>query len=1211
MAIERLTFSNDLKAKDLYYCDEFFSLKGEKIIPSDSFSYDYYEALRDVNDFKTNNYSNLFLTKKQKTSNWLKSKIVDNKVQTGLVTTLEWLTDKSRWMYFNDTYNIKDLETEFIECLMKNTKSDKYYGNYVFYIDFIDDVHCTISHTYADFKMYLTYGDEKDEDSQIPIYNFRFEKNKKTEFIYQIEGNKIKFYNNEGQVLYLKDGELSFRDESTIVDGNEVSLNDGSEICYIENTQLDFNFYVDSSWVGYDRSETVASVDKMRSSQNLETQALIHHQYNKDGGFNFIPLKNNLTYKGNSVRGNNTNYSDDNYPDVDYRTYTSINSGLNQEKGNENITLSFTFTDQEYEVNGGQTLSFTIPKSDEGQLPSLFPYKQININDTKFIKNGAFGSNVPYFSDKIKMLQDGVIDEDKDNTEGGEDNTKEVKDNTPNNATYLCTWLYKKDDDSKAVWVDRYYYPDFTSREKLFTKEYNDEYIVYAQSKENFIDKINRTSNEYKDAEKIARKTYFDKISDMLIREGTTYHYQRVSEKMVNEVLSNIEKYRISSAISNTNKELNLLNQFLFDGQAFTKIKYDKWNNTNVINLNFDVFLQRSKKMGLQLFGTDYNHGFNIQNRKDLVPFHYYPSENIIYLLNNKFEIVHQFDLTTKYPNETVKKLILGEVFDDVIVLSEKIEKIKNQETLLTENYLYVFSYDLQLKYKVKLSENESDILIKNNVVLFNNKIYIPNTPNENNELPKESDVYFLDLTGETVSLRELSDNSYKTCFDIEKGEIKSLFIDDDGTIYALDYEKYALSSDKDTIYGIKKDEGVYYIVSQSLGKVYGDVDKSKYTEFQSRESIDMIQINGFGDMCIVRSFADGSLDRKRLQVYDITKQKVFDYDMSGYDTVHSLDAYTYLDENGNEQSCFTLVCSSVDTMNRLTYFVSDGHITSSNLHIPTKKVPSDDGDGEKEIAGFPYGLNTATFETVNTIRTLSVEDNNALFFNLHVPSTGICDNKATIKWSLDNIQDGWYNINVYINLDKGIFELKINDEIYEVIKDEKRYKKLNDELINTDEDISWFKQFEHSDGTIFNTTYYFGALGKKYGTVLNKILKNGVEDPYVCVNGKIENVQLYTKELDYYEYQAMRMRGKMINKLILTLPCGNRNCIDEIVRYFKYVATQAISNSIKICIAGTGLQTEGQFNMLRKEIMNALEDNKDCLIKVRAIEFIETGNNV
>jgi hypothetical protein len=126
--------------------------------------------------------------------------------------------------------------------------------------------------------------------------------------------------------------------------------------------------------------------------------------------------------------------------------------------------------------------------------------------------------------------------------------------------------LYKKDDDSKAVWVDRYYYPDFTSRWDIIKEGYDEEededeekYIVYTQSKENFIDKINRTSNKGKDGEKIARKTYFDKISDMLIREDTTYHYQRVSEKMVNEVLSNIEKHRISTAISNTNKELNLL----------------------------------------------------------------------------------------------------------------------------------------------------------------------------------------------------------------------------------------------------------------------------------------------------------------------------------------------------------------------------------------------------------------------------------------------------------------------------------------------------------------------------------------------------------------------------------------------------------------------------------------------------------------------------
>jgi hypothetical protein len=68
-----------------------------------------------------------------------------------------------------------------------------------------------------------------------------------------------------------------------------------------------------------------------------------------------------LTYKGNSIRGNNTNQSTSNYPDVDYRTYTSIQSGTNQEKGFDNIILTFTFVDQEYEIEEGDDLLFTIP----------------------------------------------------------------------------------------------------------------------------------------------------------------------------------------------------------------------------------------------------------------------------------------------------------------------------------------------------------------------------------------------------------------------------------------------------------------------------------------------------------------------------------------------------------------------------------------------------------------------------------------------------------------------------------------------------------------------------------------------------------------------------------------------------------------------------------------------------------------------------------
>jgi hypothetical protein len=90
----------------------------------------------------------------------------------------------------------------------------------------------------------------------------------------------------------------------------------------------------------------------------------------------------------------------------------------------------------------------------------------------------------------------------------------------------------------------------------------------------------------------------------------------------------------------------------------------------------------------------------------------------------------------------------------------------------------------------------------------------------------------------------------------------------------------------------------------------------------------------------------------------------------------------------------------------------------------------------------------------------------------------------------------------------------------------------------------------------------------------LNKILKNGQYDPYVCKDGKIDRVMIHNRRLEYWEYQAMRMSGKKINRLMLTLPCGNRNGIDEMIRYFKYNSSPAISNKVKINITGTGLKT-------------------------------------
>ena len=163
MSIERCTFSNNLKAKELYYSDDFFSLKGEKVTPSDSFTFNSYEALKDVNDFKTNNYSNLFLTKKQRTSNWLNSNSKDKDDIKGFATTFSWKLsdDEDYWLYFAKNYTLWDLYVKKVDLKITNNKSEKDYHNYIFYLDLIDENKCKISHTFGDLKMYLSVQSDK------------------------------------------------------------------------------------------------------------------------------------------------------------------------------------------------------------------------------------------------------------------------------------------------------------------------------------------------------------------------------------------------------------------------------------------------------------------------------------------------------------------------------------------------------------------------------------------------------------------------------------------------------------------------------------------------------------------------------------------------------------------------------------------------------------------------------------------------------------------------------------------------------------------------------------------------------------------------------------------------------------------------------------------------------------------------------------------
>ena len=170
----------------------------------------------------------------------------------------------------------------------------------VSFSDFIDEKYCTISHWFGTLKFYARVNER---------LNFEFvtDKTDDCKFIYRLDGEKLHLYSIIGDTVYSIGCAKNTIEEYYITfnDVNSEDYDDESEenIFYISNNILDFNFYTNGSFISYDRSKYIDAIDKNRSAFNLETQMLFHHEYNRDDGVNFIPLKNNLTYKGHSTRG--------------------------------------------------------------------------------------------------------------------------------------------------------------------------------------------------------------------------------------------------------------------------------------------------------------------------------------------------------------------------------------------------------------------------------------------------------------------------------------------------------------------------------------------------------------------------------------------------------------------------------------------------------------------------------------------------------------------------------------------------------------------------------------------------------------------------------------------------------------------------------------------------------------------------------------------
>ncbi|NBP04313.1 MAG: hypothetical protein EBU90_30335, partial [Proteobacteria bacterium] len=429
----------------------------------------------------------------------------------------------------NDNYNFIATTFSVGGTLFLNYNTDNTYSfiassaatqfqNLVFEIEFLTDQFCRIKHSYNGFKYYLNYYNTSTFAFSAGIdftsYNvitagtipqntdvFKYILDKSGKIVLRrakSDGNGsygVVVYDTSTAKLKLSTfGELA---------ANRYSSNSIFWITYPTNI---IDPKLNTSWISYDTGNiNLGNVNNTKSSFNIPGNSVVHYEYNNNNStLDVLKLKNIFSEKHISKRASNMYLSgaDDrfNTPAPIFRKYTGIHTGGNSENAYNNLSLSYVGYEKDFLVDPNLPTEINTPGS-------LYPYTQLNVNDTSFVKDGAFGSQIPQTSDRIYTLNPLFS--------GG------------TRGDYLVTWLSASNVGDYGVWLDRYYYPDIITRQVALSAPATR--ISLNHPAQTLLNTQSAT---------ISISPFVDKISDLVFTPNNTYYYERVNNSTLKEFVS-------------------------------------------------------------------------------------------------------------------------------------------------------------------------------------------------------------------------------------------------------------------------------------------------------------------------------------------------------------------------------------------------------------------------------------------------------------------------------------------------------------------------------------------------------------------------------------------------------------------------------------------------------------------------------------------------
>lgn len=651
---------------------------------SDGLKLNFYSLFRDTLDVKINNYSCLFLTdKKQQHQEFKLSKPINsNKKTINSYMAVNHYTDTpppmgSVMLKYHETppqnkYTNTDTQTgtpihEIQYTEINGQSSDTTLNtfqditpDYIHTIEFLSDSVCQLFHISHLGKqdLYLVYNSTNLSDARFmfftnegpeQFYYYNAYRYKIKQFEYIIDENSqaivllIPVVTNNKKIFYVPEYNTGTKslDFRLLTDGG-IRLRNTIKLSYSQNIKIKSTSNqllssplvqgITNDWVSYQDTieDDHLDISTCDSYTELSNNFLINCEYfnsriDSDGQFaqvpiNITPLKNQLTLDDNQTRSNPIKSS----RDVDFRSYTKIHSGTNQNKGLDTMYLGYESGTESVDFHPGRMTYFHTPQN-------MYPYERINIADAGLVEAGAIAGDAPLSSDKIFKKKAGY-----------EKSTNHGNPFDEQTGEWLCTWLYMNPDTGEYTWLDRYYNPDNLSYVGAMRSKIDPSYI-YTTRHDTVSSRVNDNYHIY------------DKVSDMALSPGNWYSYYHLGTIDYSNIIGSAPKLLSSGftkfiqlpgtelQISDTYKNETL---YTFTGDRYGSVAGSDTdsNMTLSFTLSSDDW---SRPFGNQLIGNMFTQGFSVTNKRNVSPFYVVRpyNEYKIYVYDTDFNLVTDFTI--------------------------------------------------------------------------------------------------------------------------------------------------------------------------------------------------------------------------------------------------------------------------------------------------------------------------------------------------------------------------------------------------------------------------------------------------------------------------------------------------------------------------------------------------------------------------------------